>query len=53
MLIRTITVDNGEINVYKDEDGFHAEKWDEKQQLIVGQSPDCDSEEQALSYFWE
>ena len=49
MLIETIKTDTGEIAVYQDDDGYHAERWDERQQLIVAQSGDWDTKAEAIA----
>lgn len=48
MLTRTIKSNTGEINVYQDGDGFHAERWDDRKQMIVAQSGDHATEIDAL-----
>ena len=48
MLIRTILIPTGEVNVYQDCDGYHAERWNEKSQLVVEQSDDYPTEAEAI-----
>ena len=47
-LIRTIPHPQGEINVYRDSDGFHAERWNEGRQYIDRQSGDCRTAKEAI-----
>lgn len=47
-LVRTIKTDDGEINLYRDSDGYHAERWSESRQYIDAQSGDCETAEEAI-----
>lgn len=47
-IVREIATDDGEIVVYHDADGYHAERWSESRQMIVGQSGDCETEAEAI-----
>ncbi len=49
MLIQTINTERGEINVYRDADGYHAEVWDDARQLIIAQSGDCATAKAAIA----
>lgn len=48
MLVETIKIEGGEINVYQDADGYHAERWSEANQWIAAQSGDRDTAEEAI-----
>lgn len=47
-VINTIATDDGEINVYRDADGYHAERWSESRRMIVSQSGDCETAAEAI-----
>lgn len=47
-IVRTVKTYDGEITVYRDADGFHAEKWSESRQMIVAQSGDQPTEQEAI-----
>lgn len=47
-LFSTYCAADGEVTTYHDDDGFHAERWDEAKQLIVAQSGDWPTEREAL-----
>lgn len=39
-LIERIQIEGGEIAVYRDAEGYHAERWSDRRQMIVRQSGD-------------
>jgi hypothetical protein len=47
-LVKTIKTEDGEINVYQDADGYHAERWSESRQMITAQSGDWDAMQDAI-----
>jgi hypothetical protein len=47
-LVETVKTPTGEINVYRDSDGYHAERWDEADQWIDAQSGDCRTKAEAI-----
>ncbi len=47
-IVKEIKIDGGEIVVYKDADGFHAERWSDTSQAIVRQSGDCKTQAEAI-----
>lgn len=49
MLLKRIDVPTGEIAVYQDGDGYHAELWDEAKQMVTAQSGDCETEGEAIT----
>jgi len=47
--LKTIHLVGGnEINLYSDDDGYHAEHWNQSRQCITIQGGDCATEEEAL-----
>ena len=47
-LVETIKTATGEIAVYRDSDGYHAERWDDEDQCIDAQSGDCRTKAEAI-----
>lgn len=47
-IVNEIETADGEIVVYQDADGYHAERWSESRQAIVAQSGDCETAEEAV-----
>lgn len=48
MLIETIKANSGEVSIYQDADGYHAERWDDRKQMITEQSGDWPTKIEAL-----
>jgi hypothetical protein len=49
MLIDTIKTPHGEVSIYQDGCGYHAERWDDRKQAITEQSGDWPTKIEALA----
>lgn len=47
-LVERIGTETGEIAVYRDRDGYHAERWSDEDQCIDAQSGDCQTKAEAI-----